>query len=140
MAAIRMSRQQLDILIASGKVKVHGNGLAVGKKLVKMPKKDATGLKFIKQKLAESNMPYTTEHYFAKPRMFRFDIALVPLKTAFEYEGIFAGKSRHTSVTGYTRDVTKYNLAAAKGWKVYRYTAKNYKDFESDLKAIINQQ
>lgn len=66
---------------------------------------------------------------YAKPRMFRFDFAIVDKMIAIEYEGINGGKSRHTTLTGYTKDTEKYNLAQQLGWKVYRYTALNYKDF-----------
>ena len=68
------------------------------------------------------------EFRFHNQRKFRFDFALPDLKVAFEYEGIMRGKSRHTTITGYTKDCEKYNLAALEGWKVYRYTALNYMD------------
>lgn len=135
------SMKDIEQLHAAGKIKgfkTTGKNMdEPRKKKVHIPQKEATGLKFIKQQLDKNDIPYTTEYHFAKPRKFRFDIALPALKLAFEYEGIFAGKSRHTSMKGYTRDATKYNIAAANGWKVYRYTAMNYKDFESDLKTII---
>ena len=53
---------------------------------------------------------------------------------AIEYEGIFSEKSGHTTLSGYKKDVEKYNLATKLGWKILRYTADNYFDFENDLK------
>lgn len=95
-------------------------------------------LQHMKLSLLAAGISFETEYYFAKPRMFRFDIAIPDRKIAIEYEGIMSTKSRHTSVKGYTRDADKYNLAAQKGWKVLRYTALNVNNFESDLKAIIH--
>mgnify|MGYP001369187991 CR=1 FL=1 len=66
------------------------------------------------------------ELQFSVSRKFRFDFAHVEKKVAFEYEGINSNKSRHTTITGYTRDCEKYNLAALNGWKVFRFTALNY--------------
>jgi very-short-patch-repair endonuclease len=62
------------------------------------------------------------EHYFAKPRRFRFDRAFLVERVAVELEGGTWGKSRHTSGSGYARDCAKYNLATAMGWRVLRYT------------------
>jgi very-short-patch-repair endonuclease len=95
------------------------------------------GLAAIKRVLAAAGIQYLTEHRFHSERRFRFDIAVPHLKLAVEYEGIFSKKSRHTSVSGYTTDADKYNLAQAEGWKVLRYTAKNYKKFIEDLKQHI---
>lgn len=71
----------------------------------------------------------------AQGRKFRFDWAVEgnSLKIAIEYEGIMSGKSRHTTVTGYSKDAEKYNMAAALGWKVLRFTALNYKDLITEL-------
>lgn len=47
--------------------------------------------------------------------------AFLDKKLAIEYEGIFGGgKSRHTTVSGYTGDVEKYNAAQSLGWTVLR--------------------
>ena len=70
---------------------------------------------------------------FCKDRKFRFDWSIEGLMIAVEYEGIYGGKSRHTTVTGYSKDTEKYNLAASLGWKVYRYTANTYKSILTDL-------
>lgn len=64
------------------------------------------------------------EYRFHPVRLFRFDFALPHLKIAIEVEGGVFGraKSRHTTGSGYTRDCVKYNLAAAEGWRVLRFT------------------
>jgi hypothetical protein len=50
---------------------------------------------------------------------------------------VFGGKSRHTTVSGYTTDTEKYNLATVEGWRILRYTALNYKDLTDDLNKIL---
>lgn len=76
------------------------------------------------------------ELWFAKPeRRFRFDWAVegCGLKIGIEYEGISSEKSRHTTISGYTGDTEKYNMAQALGWEVLRFTALNYKDLITEL-------
>lgn len=80
---------------------------------------------------------YVEELQFHDVRMFRFDWAIPDIKIAIEYEGLMSKKSGHTTIDGYTSDCTKYNLAQLCGWKVLRYTAKNYLDLENDLKLLI---
>jgi len=88
--------------------------------------------------LSEFGIEYKTEFLFHPIRKWRFDYAFPELKIAIEYEGIFCGgKSRHTTVTGYTEDADKYNQAQALGWKVFRYTAKNYQNLSRDLSEYI---
>jgi very-short-patch-repair endonuclease len=83
---------------------------------------------------------YVAEHKFLDDRKFRFDWAILDLKLAIEYEGIFSQKSRHTTIDGFTTDCEKYNLAVQEGWRVLRYTAKNYKNLEEDLEKTIENQ
>ena len=81
------------------------------------------------------------EYKFCDERKFKFDWAL-PMpgrKIAIEYEGLMSEKSGHTTITGYTSNCDKYNLACILGWKVLRYTALNYKNLESDLQALLNK-
>lgn len=74
-------------------------------------------------------------------RKFRFDWAIPSEKIAIEYEGLFGKmcqfckmtKSGHLTVQGYDKDCIKYNLAAIEGWRVLRYTAKNYTNIKSDI-------
>lgn len=88
----------------------------------------------------EGSIPdYVEELVFHDLRKFRFDWAIPSLKIAIEYEGVFSKKSRHTSVSGYTTDCDKYNLALLDGWKVLRYTAKNYNQLAEDLKKLLKK-
>ena len=85
----------------------------------------------------EGKIPeYVEEFEFHPSRKFRFDWAIPTLKIAIEYEGVFSKKSRHTTVSGYTEDCNKYNEAVKLGWRVLRYTAKNYKNIDQDLKTL----
>lgn len=79
------------------------------------------------------------EYRFHPTRKWRFDFAYPDLKIAFEYEGIFSVKSRHTSITGFSNDCDKYNEAQWLGWKVYRFTAimlKNGKALDMIVRAL----
>lgn len=80
---------------------------------------------------------YVLEYVFCKGRKFRFDWAIPALSIAIEYEGIMKGKSRHVTITGFTNDCEKYNIATKLGWKVLRYTAINYTDIENDLDNLL---
>ena len=86
--------------------------------------------------LEASGLNYESEFIFSKERKFRFDWAVPQILVAIEYEGIFSEKSGHTTLNGYKKDVEKYNLATKLGWKILRYTADNYLDFENDLKIM----
>lgn len=77
------------------------------------------------------------EYKFHPTRRFKFDFAIPEKKIAIEYEGI-SGKSRHTSITGYTRDCEKYNIATGMGWRVFRYTALNYSQVVDDLNNFLS--
>lgn len=78
-----------------------------------------------------------TEHEFHPERNWRFDWALPGLKAGIEYEGLMSEKSRHTTISGFTGDAEKYNAAQQLGWKVLRYTAKNYKSIIEDLNKLL---
>lgn len=69
-------------------------------------------------------------------RRFKFDWAVPEINLAIEYEGLMSFKSRHTTVTGYTNDTTKYNLAQLQGWRVLRYTQLNYGQIVDDLEKL----
>lgn len=64
------------------------------------------------------------EYAFAKEsgRRWRFDLAWPDRKLAVEVEGGTWVSGRHTTGTGYARDLEKYNQAALLGWTVLRYT------------------
>lgn len=88
-------------------------------------------------KLTNQIEDYILELQFDELRKFRFDYAIPSLKIAIEYEGIFSKKSRHTTVSGFSEDCIKYNLAVGFGWRVLRYTAKNYLNLETDLNKLL---
>lgn len=77
------------------------------------------------------------EHKGIKGRQFRFDWAVPHLKLAVEYEGLFSTKSRHTTISGYSTDCTKYNLAMLNGWRLLRYTAATYQNFDVNLHTFL---
>ena len=93
------------------------------------------------------------EHYFAKPvctncqrytkigerdrRLWRFDWAWPDLKVAIEYEGLMSAKSRHITITGFSKDCEKYNAAALLGWQEYRFTAPMLADSRRGEKATV---
>lgn len=109
------------------------------KRLFKKLGKEKYWMELTLQEWAEKRgLELVPEFQFHPARKFRFDWSVPSIKTAFEYEGIFSKKSRHTTVNGYSRDAEKYNLAAAGGWKVFRYTAKNYKSLKTDLEPPLS--
>lgn len=79
---------------------------------------------------------YCREHRFSKDRAFRFDWAIPALRIGIEYEGLMSEKSGHTTVTGYSKDVEKYNLAQQEGWTVMRYTILNYTQLADYLNTL----
>lgn len=84
------------------------------------------------------NIEVVREHKFHPERKWRFDFAVPAHKVAIEYEGLNSEKSGHTTLVGYTGDTEKYNAAQALGWKVIRFTAKNYKKVLTELKKLID--
>ena len=107
---------------------------------IKLPGVKGKGLQQVALKhfagiLAARNMPYEFEYRFLKTRKFRFDIAVPSYKLAIEYDGM-VGKGQiggHQTKAGIAHNCTKFNLAAVNGWIVLRYTARIYKNFESEL-------
>ena len=65
------------------------------------------------------NIDLHTEHRFAKPRRFRFDLAHLPTKIAIEIQGSIWTAGRHTRGSGLLNEYTKMNLAAELGWRVF---------------------
>ncbi len=85
-------------------------------------------------------LEYKKEFKFHDTRKFRFDYCIPAEKIAIEYEGIYSEKSGHTGTTGYSKDVTKYNLALICGWRVLRYTADNYLNVGTDLEKLLTNK
>lgn len=53
-------------------------------------------------------------------RDWRFDFCIPGLMLAFEVEGGAWGKSRHTTGSGFSEDLKKYDAAMRLGWTIYR--------------------
>lgn len=62
------------------------------------------------------------EHVFdeAGGRLWRFDFAHLPSRTAIEIDGGVWGNGRHNRGAGYIEDCIKLNTATARGWHVFR--------------------
>lgn len=77
------------------------------------------------------------EYRFHPERRWRFDFAYPDLKIAVEAEGgIFTGGA-HTRGAHYAKDCEKYNQATLLGWRVFRYTIKNYDQIDRDFTGLI---
>ncbi|HWB62142.1 MAG TPA: hypothetical protein VG603_01435 [Chitinophagales bacterium] len=105
-----------------------------GKKQKKPSNKAIGEMKLL---LAIEAIEVQEEYLFHPSRKWRFDFAIPEKKIAIEYEGVMGGKSRHTTITGYSGDTEKYNEAAKLGWKVLRYTKLTYRELINDLKALL---
>lgn len=114
------------------------------RKAPKQPKGDCPPVKWMECQLAAWTLAtgifVTKEYLFHPTRKWRFDFALVDQKIAIEYEGIMAGKSRHTTISGYTGDTEKYNAAAELGWTVLRFTVKNCRETIKSLESTLNNR
>jgi len=92
----------------------------------------------VKQKLSEAQIwlvdylseryderQVKTEHQFCDNRKWRFDVALIGVRLyAFEIEGGLYVHGAHVRGQHYESDMNKYNVAAAMGWRVFRFTPK----------------
>lgn len=78
------------------------------------------------------------EFKFCPDRKFRADFKLSKKNIIIlvEYEGIMASKSRHTSITGFSKDTEKYNLMTKLGYMRLSYTALNYQNLLRDIQEI----
>lgn len=81
---------------------------------------------------------FTANKAYGSLRKFRFDMVIFEMKLIIEYEGLMSAKSRHTTVTGYSRDCDKYNEATVNEWKVLRYNTINYRNCIPDITKIKN--
>src|SRR3990167_4527452 len=68
------------------------------------------------------------EFKFAAPeRQWRFDFAFYP-KVAVELEGGLFVQGGHSRGMAHIRDMEKFNEAAARGWRVLRFTNQHLRD------------
>jgi len=135
--------QAKQLLEKDGKITMAGI-----EKLLKIPpgkkkavlKKANKNLSEMKLLLRLAGFDYVEEYRFDSKRKWRFDLAIPEHLTGIEYEGLYCKKSRHTTMSGFNGDIEKYNAAAAKGWTVLRYTAKNFTRVVDDLEKLVNQK
>jgi hypothetical protein len=93
------------------------------------PTKRSAGELILAKQMSLVKFPAFEEEFkFLENRKFRFDFAWPDKKVAVEVEGGVYSNSRHTSGSGFTKDCEKYNLAAANGWSVYRFTTEMVKN------------
>lgn len=105
--------------------------------IAQLPNQDWSGLEkeYIEACFKELKIDYVKEYEFAKPeRKFRFDYSCPLRKFYVEYDGLMSKKSRHTTVSGFSKDQEKLNLASSMGWHGCRYSVLNYKQCFADLK------
>lgn len=87
--------------------------------------------------LYDHDIVFVKEYRFSK-RRFRADYFVKDLNLLIEYEGLGRKGDKnkmggHQTLKGFTSNCTKYNLACTKGFRLLRYTALNFEDFENDL-------
>ena len=70
------------------------------------------------------------EFKFHPTRRWRFDYAWPDQKVAVEVEGGVWIGGRHTSGSGFVKDMEKYNFATAMGWKIFRFTPQQLRNSE----------
>jgi len=69
----------------------------------------------------------------------RFDWCIPGMLIAGEYEGgVWGGKSRHTTGSGYSGDISKYNAATRLGWRVFRYARATRADAQDFCAAVLH--
>lgn len=135
---MNFNEQKIKELLAAGKIRGYKHtGKARYPKTKPRPPKPSKEKQWIHDNLAywcnQHAVTLETEYRFHPDRKWRFDWAIPALKIAIEYEGLFAAKSRHTTISGFSNDTEKYNACQASGWRLLRYTAKNYTNLVHDL-------
>ena len=103
---------------------------------------------YLKQKCGEKHMSLHPEYRFDEKRRFRFDYAIPEKLVAFEYEGGIWNNGGHVRGAGYSSNCDKYNIAALRGWRVYRFTCASFSkekisytlDFIDNIFDILEQK
>lgn len=88
---------------------------------------------------ASGVMPPTPEFKFHPDRKWRFDYAWPDHKIAVEVEGGIWIGGRHTSGSGFAKDMEKYNAATCLGWRLLRVQPKHLmtKETSDMIKACL---
>ena len=68
------------------------------------------------------NVKVEREYKFHPKRKWRFDYAIPEYKIGIEIDGGIWIGGRHTSGTGFMKDMEKLNHAAMSGWLILRFT------------------
>ena len=83
-----------------------------------------------------------SEFRFDLKRRWLADYYIPSLNVLIEYEGMGRGKfgtmGGHQTIDGYTNNCEKYNAASIGGYKLLRYTAKNYGSVLDDLDKLLS--
>jgi len=112
-------------------------GRKVGKHFKKAhPAKDWMGEQLLSW-CQERGMVLHEEYNFNPLRRWRADWCIPDMKILIEYEGLSAKKTGHTTSEGYTGNTEKYNSAQSLGWKVLRFTYRNYTELIIELNKHI---
>jgi hypothetical protein len=82
------------------------------------------------------------EFQFRLSRRWRSDYFIPRFNVLIEYEGMgrgsFGSMGGHQTIDGYTNNCEKYNAASLDGYKLLRYTAKNYGSVLVDLQKLVS--
>lgn len=81
------------------------------------------------------------EYRFTPPRKWRLDYAWPDVKLAIEIEGGVYKYCGHNSISGFIKDIDKYNALTENGWALLRYQPKkiNYNQIEKVYKQLKNE-
>lgn len=125
----------------AGNLNQHLREVPTKKKKVVKARNDCKEVQWIHWQLKywclEKKIIFEKEFKFSKKRKFRFDFCLPDYKIGIEYDGLNSEKSGHTTLTGFTSDTDKINLAISEGWRVLRYTVLNYNNVLHDIQKLI---
>jgi very-short-patch-repair endonuclease len=91
-------------------------------KRIKLPKALSAGEELFALHMKARGLTPVREYVFAPERKYRADFAFPDRKILIEIEGGTQGNGRHNRAVGYEADCRKYNLAAALGFMVFRFT------------------
>ena len=88
-----------------------------------------------------SSKGWVKECKFHPIRKWRWDWADIKNKIAIEIQGGVWIGGRHTSGSGFVKDMEKYNAGVLCGWKLLAYTPEQFKNGAPliDLEALYNQ-
>lgn len=80
------------------------------------------------QQLTVYGIAYEREHRFCPDRRWRIDFWLKDYGYwGVEIEGGIWANGRHNRPSGFLADIEKYNMAAALGWRILRFTTEQVK-------------